>query len=269
LRIASPHVERAHAIRVLGAPGQVQLVRADITRPETLGAVVAGPMGWSTSGAFAGRLDAIQGAGVAGLAVAALAGGAGAFVHISAIGGDAGSRVPYARTKAQGEVAVLSAFPGATILRPSVVFGPDDNFINMLAGLAKAPVLPVVGGAARMQPVYVGDVAATVAVALANPRDCGGRTYELGGPEVLTMLEINQRIVAAQRRNTPILPLPDWACGLLASFGFIPGAPITRDQWAAASGQCGQRGHARSCRSGPVARPLGLFLDAWMKRFRR
>ncbi|MFV4641047.1 sugar nucleotide-binding protein, partial [Mycobacterium tuberculosis] len=103
-------------------------------------------------------------------------------------GADAGSAVDYARTKAEGEAAVLAAFPGATVVRPSVIFGPDDKFVNMFAGLiAMAPVLPVFAPEARLQPVFVDDVACAIANALADPEQFGGKTFELVGPEVVTM----------------------------------------------------------------------------------
>src|SRR6185369_6546012 len=140
--------------------------------------------------------DAVQGKGAATVARATAAVG-GRMVHVSAIGADENSLSSYGRSKAAGEKAVLAAIPAATILRPSVVFGPEDQFTNRFAALARmSPALPLIGGGVnRMQPVYVGDVATAVADAVDGRTKPGG-TYELGGPEVLTMREIMQVILA-------------------------------------------------------------------------
>ncbi|MDE2620513.1 MAG: sugar nucleotide-binding protein, partial [Sphingomonadales bacterium] len=195
------------------------------------------------------------------------AAGARAFVQVSANGADAGSRVAYARTKALGEAAVLAAFPTATILRPSVIFGPDDQFINMFAGLiASAPVLPVFAPEAKLQPVFVDDAAAAVAVALADPERFGGQTFELVGPEAMTMLDLNQRIARAQGRSTLFAPLPDAVAGLIAA---LPLTPISRDQLALLKAGNVSTGLPGLAALGITARPLGLYLDRWMVRFRQ
>lgn len=269
LRIVSRHPDRAFRLKPLGNLGQVQLVRADVTRSEGLGAVLAGSDAVvNLVGAFTGDLDALQGEGAGRIAAAARAAGAAAFVHVSAIGANAESGVDYARTKAEGEQAVLAAFPDATILRPSILFGPDDNFVQMFAGLAATfPVLPVVGPEAKLQPLFVDDAAEAVAQALAAPAAHGGKTYEIAGPEVLTMLELNERIAAAQNRKRLFAPLPDAVSGI---FAMLPGTPISSDQWellqagnVAAPGAPGLR------ELGVTPRPLGLFLDRWMVRFRK
>lgn len=130
-------------------------------------------------------------------------------VHVSAIGADANSASRYARAKAAGEAAVLAAAPSATILRPSVVFGPEDQFTNRFAGLARiSPVLPLIGGGlTKLQPVYVGDVANAVADAV-DGKTRPGATYELGGPEVMTMREVIEAIVKITYRNTMLVSLP-------------------------------------------------------------
>lgn len=273
LRIASRNPERAFKLKPLANLGQVQFARCDMTRPESLARVLAGADGVvNLVGAFAGDLDAVQGRGVGTLARLAREAGAGAFVHVSAIGANAEGETAYAVSKAAGEAAVLAAFPTATILRPSVLFGPDDKFINMFAGLiAAAPALPVFGPEAPFQPLLVDDCAAAIATALAGPGQHGGKTYELGGPEVVTMLELNQRIATAQGRDPLFLPLPDAASAAFATLtGWLPFAPLSRDQWKMLkAGNVVAKKAKGIAALGITPRPIGLFLDRWMVRYRK
>ena len=178
----------------------------------------------------AGDFARIQGEAPGAVAAAAKAAGAQSFVHLSAIGADAASPSLYAQTKAQGEAGVRAAFPEATILRPSVVFGPEDEFFNRFAAMAMLPVMPVVAGETRFQPVYVGDVADAVAAALADPA-ARGKTFELGGPRVMTMREVLRFILDTTRRRRPMLDMPmglmRFQAGLLQR---LPKPPVTRDQ---------------------------------------
>ena len=268
LRIVSRHPERAYRLKTLANLGQLQFVRADLAGTDRLPLIVTGADAVvNLVGAFGGDLDALHVKAPAALAAAAQAAGAAAFVQVSANGADAHSPVDYARTKAEGETAVLVAFPAATVLRPSVIFGPDDNFINLFAGLiASVPVLPVFAPEARLQPVFVDDAAAAVASAIANPQTFGGKTFELVGPEVLTMLELNRRITAAQGRTRHFIELPDAISGLIAA---LPGTPISRDQLALLKAGNVGTGLPGLKALGITARPLGLFLDRWMVRFRK
>ncbi|MEZ5742696.1 MAG: complex I NDUFA9 subunit family protein [Sphingomonadaceae bacterium] len=269
LRIASRNPERAFRIKPLGNLGQVQFARCDVTRPETVAPVLAGSDAVvNLVGAFDGNLDAVQGDGVGEIARLALGAGVKDFVHVSAIGADAESQAAYARTKAEGEAAVREAFPGATILRPSLLFGPDDNFIMMFAGLiATFPVLPVFAADAKLQPLFVDDAAEAVANVLANPGALAGKTYELGGPEVITMLDLNERIAKAQGRNRAFIELPDQISQVIA---FLPLTPISSDQFALLrKGNVVSKGTPGFAELGIAPRPLGLFLDRWMVRFRK
>ena len=159
-------------------------------------------------------------------------------MHVSAIGADENSPSRYARAKAAGEKAVLAAVPSATILRPSVVFGPEDQFTNRFAALARmSPALPLIGGGlTKLQPVYVGDVATAVADAV-DGKTRPGATYELGGPEVLTMREIMEIILDVTERERMLMPLPFGLAKLQALFlQFAPGAfKLTPDQVDAAA----------------------------------
>jgi NADH dehydrogenase len=178
----------------------------------------------------AGDFDRIQGQAPGQVAAAAKAAGASGFVQLSAIGADAASPSLYARSKAAGEAGVLAAFPEATILRPSVVFGPEDGFFNRFAAMARLPFMPVVAGATRFQPVYVGDVAEAVTTALADPA-AKGRIYELGGPRVMSMREVLRFILETTRRRRPLVDMPmglmRFQAGLLQK---LPVPPLTEDQ---------------------------------------
>lgn len=273
LRIASRNPQRAFAIRPLGALGQVQFARVDVTKPASLANALAGSDAVvNLVGAFTGDLDAVQGSGAGRVATAAKAAGAAALVHISALGVRADSGVSYARTKAAGEELIRVAFPGATIMRPSIMFGPDDHFVMMFGDLiARMPILPVFAPQAKLQPVFVDDVAEAIGRALADPLTHGNRTYELAGPEVVTMLELNERIAAAEGRSRSLIALPDAVSGALAALtGWLPGAPITSDQLKLLKvGSLPSGDLPGFADLGISPRPLELFLDRWMIQFRK
>ncbi len=268
LRIASRHPDKAFRIKPLGNLGQVQVVAVDVTRPHTLEVALTGVDAVvNLVGAFAGNLDAVQGTGAGQIAAIARARGVAAFVHISAIGADAASPVAYARTKADGEAAVLAAFPSAVVLRPSVLFGIDDKFLNLFAGFTALPVLPVFAPHARLQPLDVDDAAQAVGNVLADPAAFAGQTFELGGPEAISVLELNRRIARATGRAPLMIELPDAVSKLIAA---MPLTPISRDQFALL-----QQGNVASdalpgIRAlGVHPRPLGLFLDRWLVTYRK
>ncbi len=273
LRVASRSVERAFAIKPLGNLGQVQFARTDLTRPQSVERAVSGADAVvNLAGTFAGDLDAVMGRGAGALAAQAAAVGATAFVHISAIGADAQGNTRYAQAKAAGEEAVLTAFPGATVLRPSILFGPDDTFVMRFASLlSQLPVMPVFAPDARLQPLFVDDCAMAIVAALEDPAAHGGRTYEVAGPEALTMLDFNQRMARATGRPVHLLPLPDTVSGLIASAtGWLPGAPITGDQWKLLKAGNVPSGTLPGIEAlGVTPRPLDLFLDRWLVRFRK
>jgi uncharacterized protein YbjT (DUF2867 family) len=175
---------------------------------------------------------AIHGAGARNVAAAASAAGVGRLVHISGIGADPASPSAYVRARAAGERLVREAFATATILRPSVMFGPEDAFFNQLADLARVlPALPLFGrGTVRLQPVSVGDTAEAVARALADPA-APGRTYELGGPRSYAYADLVRLALAHSGRRRLLLPVPYLAWDVLASLAArLPNPPISRDQ---------------------------------------
>lgn len=269
VRLASRAPGKAQDLKPLANLGQLQLMPCDITREEHVAAALDGASHVvNLVGAFSGDLEKLMGEAPGTIGWLAAANGAKALVQISAIGADANSPTAYARGKALGEQRVLAAFPTATILRPSIVFGKDDNFLNLFGGMIEMlPVLPVFGPEAKLQLVYADDVAEAVAVALEHPELHGGHTYELGGPEQLSMMEIHERIAEAQGRKRTFLAVPD---GLSATFAALPGTPMSRDQWTllkpGSTVAPGARGFAEL---GIEPKPLGLFLDKWMLRYRK
>ncbi|MDY7097214.1 MAG: complex I NDUFA9 subunit family protein [Pseudomonadota bacterium] len=269
LRIASRNPERSHSLKPLANLGQLQFARCDILNEESVAAALQGAdYVVNLVGAFSGDLERLMGEAPGTMATLAKANGAAGFVHVSAIGPDKGSSAAYARGKALGEEKVWEAFPEATFLRPSIVFGKDDNFLNMFGQMIEMmPALPVFGPDAKLQLVFADDVAEAVAVALENPAEHGGHIYELGGPEQLSMMEINQRIAEAQGRERRFIAMPD---GLSSLFAALPLTPMSRDQWTLLQpGSTVSGEHRTFADLGIEPKPLGLFLDKWMTRYRK
>ena len=232
LRVAQRDPRRAWFLQPLGSVGQVSVTAADMRRPATIERAVEGTDAViNLVGVFAGDLEAIHVAGPRHAAAAAAATGASAFVHLSAIGADPATASAYGRTKGAGEAAVRDAFPNATILRPSLVFGAEDQLTNRFAGLAGLPLMPVIAPRTKFQPVFVGDVGQAAAHAVLDPGKYGGKSFDLAGPEVMTMRQLIERIATMAGRAPAFLDLPDAAASALASLGFLPGAPLTKDQW--------------------------------------
>jgi NADH dehydrogenase len=239
IRVAVRRPELAGHLQPLGRVGQIHAVQANLRYPASVEAAmrdsqVAINLVGTLTESGAQTFDAVQAKGAETIARTAAAANA-RMVHVSAIGADANSPAAYSRAKAAGEQAVLAAVPSATILRPSLLFGPEDQFTNRFAGLARiSPFLPLIGGGAtRMQPAYVGDVATAVADAV-DGKTKPGAIYELGGPEVLTMREIMEIILAITERNRMLISLPFGLARIQAMFlQFAPGPlKLTPDQVA-------------------------------------
>lgn len=269
VRIAERDPRRAYFLKPLGALGQTQFVAADVGRPETVARAVQGADAVvNLVGTFEGNLQRVHVGGAKAVGEAAAAAGVGALVHVSAIGADAEGNSVYARTKGEGEAAVRQAFARTTILRPSTVFGREDQFVNRFAGMiAGLPVVPVLKPQARFQPVYVADVAHAALAALRDADAFGGRTFELGGPEVLTMLELHRRIAGFIGRAPAFVPLPDAAGALLAA---LPGTPISRDQWKMLGHDTVVANGAEGLAAlGVAPTPLASVAPGWLVRYRR
>lgn len=235
--VVSRHASAAGFLRPMGDVGQIALINAAVNDEARLRAAVEGADAVVCAAGIlfergAQRFDLVHNRGPALLARLAKAAGARHFLHISAIGADRAAPAAYARSKAAGEAAVRDAFPEATILRPSVVFGPEDDFFNRFAALARwSPALPLIGGGhTKFQPVYVGDVADAVVAGLMRP-DATGKTFELGGPRVYSFRELMALVLRETGRERMLVNLPFSLASLEAAFlEWLPRPPLTRDQ---------------------------------------
>ncbi|HRK17770.1 MAG TPA: complex I NDUFA9 subunit family protein, partial [Hyphomicrobiaceae bacterium] len=238
VRAAVRRPDLAGHLQPMGAVGQIHPVQANLRYPESLGAAADGADTVVNLVAIlhksgAQTFEKLHIDGARAVAKAAKAAGVSRLIHISAIGADRTSPGAYGRTKAEGEAAVLAEFPDAIILRPSLVFGPEDQLFNRFAAMARiAPVMPLVGGNTKFQPVYVGDLAAAIAAAAAG-KGTPGTIYEIGGPEIMTFRGIINRAQRWAGRSRPYFPMPFWLAKLVA-FATVPlpnaWRPLTVDQ---------------------------------------
>ena len=271
LRVAVRDPRRAWFLQPLGSVGQASAIAADLTKPATVERAVEGADAViNLVGVFKGDLEAVHVQGAGKLAAAAKKAGAKALVHISAIGVDAESESTYSQTKACGEQAVRAAFPKATIIRPSTVFGPEDDFTNRFAAMADLPLLPVIAPRSRFQPVYVRDLARAIADAALAPGVHGGKTYELAGPEAMSMRELNERIAKMAGCTPDLIEVPDFVAAGIAMFGFLPGAPLSRDQWLMLRKDNVPSGKLPGFKEfGITPTPLGAVAPEWLGRFKK
>jgi len=269
VRVASRQPRHAYFIQPLSQVGQLGYVRADITDPKSVARAVDGASAVvNLCGVLKGNFEAVHVAGARHIAEAARDAGATALVHISAIGADPKSPSAYGRSKGEGEAAVRAAFPAATVIRPSLVFGPEDQITNRLAGLAWLPFLPVIAPRSRFQPVYVRDLAEAIAKATLDPDQYGGKAYEIGGPQVLTMRELSAAVLEASGQSPALVDMPDSMAALLSRFGSLPGAPLTRDQWLMLQrDNVPGQGTPGLEAFGIEPTPLGAVAHEWLSRF--
>lgn len=237
IRVACRRPDLAGHLQPLGNVGQIMMVQANLRYPASLAAACEGayavinlPGVLHSSGAQS--FDAIHAFGAEAAAKAAKAAKARLFIQMSAIGADENSSSEYARSKAQGEKHARAAFPGAIVLRPSIVFGPEDSFFNRFAEMARfAPFLPLIGGGeTKFAPVFAGDVGEAV-VRLVDAGEADGRTYELGGPEVFSFRRLMQFTLDTIERRRPLIPIPWGVARLQATvMGLLPNPMLTTDQ---------------------------------------
>jgi len=237
VRVGVRNVERAQFLRPMGDVGQVVPVLANVRDDASVAAAVEGADAVINLVGilYEGRrqtFEEVHAEAPGRIARAAAAAGASRFIQMSAIGADPEAESAYARSKAAGEAAARAAFPDTTVLRPSIVFGPEDDFFNRFAAMARlAPALPLVnGGTTRFQPVYVGDVADAAMAVLRDPASAG-RTYELGGPEVYTFRGLMELMLHEIGRRRLLVPVPEialWPQAMIAEL--LPVPPLTRDQ---------------------------------------
>ena len=237
ITVAVRDPEAAAFLKPMGEVGQVVPVQANLRHPPSIARAVEGTDAVVNLVGILyqrgrQRFAAIHGHGAELVANAAASAGAGRLIQISAIGADPEAAAEYGRSKAAGEQASRAAFPGATVVRPSIVFGPEDDFFNRFGALARyTPVLPLIGGGqTRFQPVYVGDVAAAMVAMLSDPATAG-QTYELAGPRVYSFRELMLIVMRETGRRRLLVPLPFGIATLQAAFlQLLPVPPLTIDQ---------------------------------------
>jgi len=270
VRVAQRNPKQAYFVQPLAQVGQFGFVTADVTNPDSVRHALRGATAVvNLCGAFK-KMQSVHVDGARNVAEWARDLGLDAVVQVSAIGASAQSQSTYGRTKAEGEEAVREAFPSATIIRPSLVFGPEDELTNRFAAMARLPFLPVIAAKRNFQPVYVRELGQAIAMAALDPRRFGGQTYEIGGPQVMSMIGLHQAILEITGQKPEIVPLPDLFASLLSKLGWLPGAPLTRDQWLmlqrdnVPSGQ-----HPGLEAFGIRPAPLAAVAYEWLGRFHR
>ena len=273
VRVAVRSPDEALYLKVMGRVGQIVPITASVTDEASIARAVAGA-DWVVNlvGILAeggrGTFERVHVQGAANVAKAAASAGASRLVHVSALGASENSPAKYGRSKAKGEAAVRAAFPSAVILRPSVIFGPEDKLFNMFACMAKfSPVLPVID--TSFQPVYVGDVADAIVAGLTRDDALGG-TYELGGPEIATGRRVMELVSQYTARKRLLLTVPFWVLaieGLVLQF--LPGKLLTADQVLMLHAPNVVSAGAKTLTDlGIQATPMGAILPSYLSRFR-
>jgi NADH dehydrogenase len=275
VRVVCRHPHKAMHLKPMGEVGQITLERGDVTKRDDLNPFIEGSryvvnlIGILFEKGDQ-RFDVIQAETPARIAAAAAAAGVERLVQLSAIGADPASPAAYGRTKAAGEAAVREAFPAATILRPSVVFGPEDDFFNRFGQMAQiSPFLPLIdGGDTRFQPVYVDDVARAVILGLTD-KATRGETYELGGPDVYTFRELLEYLLEVLHRRRLLLNLPANIATIQARvMEMLPKPPLTRDQIALLASDNVVSEGARGCADlGITPTPLEVIVPSYVQRY--
>lgn len=269
VRIAAREPEKAFTLKPLANLGQIQFARCNALDKRSVEACVQGSDAVVyLIGTFDGNQQALQADSAGHAAKIAAETGATGFVYISAIGASLDAETGYYRTKADGERQVMEAFPKASVIRPSVVFGEEAGLVPMFADMVKMmPVMPVFGADSKFQLVWVDDVAAAAVAALEDPAKHGGKIFEAAGPDALTMMEVHEMIAAGQDRKRTFFAMPDPLAKLFAA---VPLSPINADQLAMLkTGSTASAGTPQLAKLGIEPKPLSLFLDRWMVRYRK
>lgn len=271
VRIAQRDPRAATFLRPLGGLGQTQFVAMDVRDGASVArAIVGSDAVINLVGSF-DNMQSVQADGAGHVAKAVAEAGIKTLIHMSAIGADPDSASAYGRSKGNGEAAVKAALPTATVLRPSIIFGREDQFINRFAAMIRmAPVVPVIAPATQFQPVYVGDVADAVVAALTDA-GAAGKTIELGGPQIFSMVELLRWIADAIGRKPIFVHVPDFAASMLATgLGWMPGAPITSDQWLMLqSDNIVADGSGGLASLGVTPTALAAVADEWLVLYRK
>ena len=271
VRVAQRNPRQAYIVQPLGQVGQFGFEVANITNIESVRRAVHGASAVvNLCGVFGAKMREVHVDGARNVAEAVRDLGAGALVHISAIGASLQSQSAYGRTKAEGEEAVRQIFSRATIIRPSLVFGPEDELTNRFAAMANLPILPVIASKRNFQPVYVRDLGKAIAEAVLDPQRFGGETYEIGGPQVMSMIELHRSVLEITEQRTELLVMPDLLGDLLSRLGWLPGAPLTRDQWLMLQRDNVPSGELPGLEAfGIKPTPLAAVAYEWLGRYHR
>lgn len=282
VRVAVRNPNLAYRMRMLGDVGQIEVVQANLRNAPSVARALDGAEAsvnlvgvlWETGRQ---KFQALHVMGAKTVAEQAKAAGVKRLVHISAVGADVDAPSKYARTKALGEQAVRAAFPGAVVIRPSIMFGPEDKFFNKFGQMAALfPALPLIGGGeTKFQPAFVGDVAAVIAKAVASPA-AEGLTYELGGPTVYSFKNLLEMILRETGRRRVLVPLPWFAAGLIGKVGdFIAGLlplapPLTSDQVESLKrDNVADQGLPGFAEAGIIPTPVESVVPSYLYRYRK
>ncbi|NUQ17357.1 MAG: complex I NDUFA9 subunit family protein [Sphingomonas sp.] len=271
VRVATRDPRNDYFLQPLAQVGQFGFEKADITNADSVrNAVKSATAVVNLCGVFGRDMHKVHVDGARNVAQAARDAGARALVHVSAIGASTQSQSAYGRTKAEGEDAIRKAFPEATIIRPSLVFGPEDDLTNRFAAMARLPFLPVIAARRNFQPVYVRDLAKAIAMAALDPNRFGGNSYEIAGPQVMSMAELHHAILEITDQRPEVVHMPDLITGLIAKLGFVPGAPLTHDQWMMLQRDNVPSGELPGLEAfGIEPTPLAAVGYEWLGRFHR
>lgn len=271
VRVATRDPRNDYFLQPLGQVGQFGFEKADISDAASVrNAVRSATAVINLVGTFGSKMQPFHVDGARNVAEAAAEAAARALVHVSAIGADIDAKSRYGRTKGEGEEAVRKAFPNASVIRPSLVFGPEDELTNRFAAMARLPFLPVIAGGRNFQPVYVRDLARAITMTALDPKTYGGNTYEIGGPQVMSMIELHRAILELTGQKPEIMPMPDLFGSLLSKLGWLPGAPLTRDQWLMLSQDNVPSGELPGLEAfGIRPTPLAAVGYEWLGRFHR
>lgn len=270
VRIVQRDPKAAFFLR-MGRLGRIQFLAADVRNKASVERAVAGSDAVVNLVGTFDDMEAVQADGARNVAEAAAAAGARALVHVSAIGADPESPSRYGASKGRGEQDVRAAFPNATILRPSTIFGNEDQFTNRFARMLQLPIVPVIRDKTRFQPVFVNDLAQAIAKAAMEPATYGAKIYDIAGPEQISMGDLLRRIAAWTDRSPHFLDVPDGiAAGLARIGGWAPGAPITWDQWQMLQNDNVAGGNAEGLAAfGITPTPLAAVAPAWLVQYRK
>lgn len=272
VRIAVRNPLNAQFIKPMGGLGQTQFIGCDIANANHVNAAVKGAdIVINLVGILKGDFQKYHIDGPHNIGMACSEQGIEKLLHVSAIGADIQSPSAYGQSRAEGENAILNAYPNATIVRPSIIFGREDNFLNQFAGMiSKLPIVPVIGGDTKFQPIFAPDVAKCIEKILMQ-NSHAGKIYEVGGPEVITMRGLNEWIADAIGRSVLFADVPDFAASAMATLtGWAPGAPITSDQFKMLGRDNIVNPDLDGMKAlGIPATPIEIAKQGWLSKFRK